>query len=148
MNYMYSNPQVSSLRRRVGVSVFSGVVIAVIGLVLEAIVDRHPIASMESADDLVIGILAALVVFAYEQRQYKATLNKIRVIAAMNHHIRNALQAISYAPYADQEKQIRLIADSVNRIQWALREILPGEVDENHQPAGELSEVSETKGES
>lgn len=144
---MHRNPQVSSLRRRVGVSVFSGVIIAVIGLLLESMVYQRPIASLESADDLVIGVLAALVVFAYEQRHYKATLNKIRVIAAMNHHIRNALQAISYAPYADQEKQIRLIADSVNRIQWALREILPGEVDENHQPAGEVSGVPETKGE-
>ena len=45
----------------------------------------------------------------------------------MNHHVRNALQAISYVPYAEQAKQILLIQQSVNRIQWALREILPGE---------------------
>jgi hypothetical protein len=45
----------------------------------------------------------------------------------MNHHVRNALQAISYSPYAEHEKQMKLIAESVSRIEWALREILPGE---------------------
>jgi hypothetical protein len=68
-----------------------------------------------------------LVVFVYEQRRHKAILNKVRVIAAMNHHVRNALQTIAYSPYTRQEEQIRLIGDSVNRIQWALREILPAE---------------------
>lgn len=124
---MYRNPQIPSLARRVGVSVGLGAVIAVVGSLLEAILDRHAIVGYESLDDIVIGILAAMVVFAYEQRRYKAMLNKIRVVAAMNHHIRNALQAISYAPYTEQEKQIKLIADSVKRIQWALCEILPAE---------------------
>jgi hypothetical protein len=40
--------------------------------------------------------------------------------------VRNALQAISYAPHAEQAKQIELIQQSVSRIQWALREVLPG----------------------
>jgi hypothetical protein len=51
---------------------------------------------------------------------------KIATISAMNHHVRNALQAISYAPYTEQAKQIQLIQQSVSRIQWALREVLPG----------------------
>jgi hypothetical protein len=46
----------------------------------------------------------------------------------MNHHVRNALQAISYVPYTEQAKQILLIQQSVNRIQWALQEILPGDL--------------------
>ncbi|MFI5104607.1 MAG: hypothetical protein ACHP79_06760, partial [Terriglobales bacterium] len=66
-------------------------------------------------------------VFTYEQRQYRATMEKIRVIAGMNHHVRNALQAISYAPYTEQAKQIKMISESVSRIEWALREVLPGE---------------------
>jgi hypothetical protein len=45
----------------------------------------------------------------------------------MNHHVRNALQTISYSPYTEQEKQIRMIAESVSRIEWALREVLPGD---------------------
>jgi len=53
----------------------------------------------------------------------------------MNHHVRNALQTISYVPYTEQAKQILLIQQSVNRIQWALNEILPGEgLEENLPP--------------
>jgi hypothetical protein len=51
------------------------------------------------------------------------------VIAEMNHHVRNALQAIALSPYAEKSKQIELIGESAERIQWALREILPGEVE-------------------
>jgi len=47
----------------------------------------------------------------------------------MNHHVRNALQSISLSPYADQAQQIQLLDESSRRIQWALREILPGEVE-------------------
>lgn len=124
---MYRNPEIPSLARRVGVSVFLGVIIAITGSLVEAMLARHALVGYESLDDIVIGIIAAIVVFAYEQRRHRAILNKVRVIAAMNHHVRNALQAISYAPYTEQEKQIQLISDSVNRIQWALREILPAE---------------------
>jgi hypothetical protein len=111
----------------VGISILLGVIIAMIGSIIEAILENHAIIGMESLDDIIIGILAAIVVFAYEQRRHRAILNKVRVIAAMNHHVRNALQAISYAPYTEQEKQIHLISESVQRIQWALREILPAE---------------------
>ena len=124
---MHRDPELRSLTRRVGVSILLGLFIAALGSVVEAMIEHHAIIAFESIDEIVIGITAALVVFAYEQRRHKAILNKVRVIAAMNHHVRNALQAISYAPYTEQKEQIRLIADSVYRIQWALREILPAE---------------------
>ncbi len=137
MNQMQANPQVRSLGKRIAVSAAIGLVVATSGSIMEGVVYHHSLASFEVADDIVIGLFTALVVFWYEQRQYRSTLNKIRVIAAMNHHIRNALQAISYAPCADQKKQIALIAESVDRIQWALREILPGEnVEGIDAPAG------------
>jgi len=125
---MYSNPAIPSLARRVGMSIALGIIIAAAGSILEAFLDHHPVVGYESLDDIFIGIIAALVVFWYEHRRYKATLNKVRVIAAMNHHVRIALQTISYAPYTEQVKQIKLIGEAVNRIQWALREILPAEV--------------------
>jgi hypothetical protein len=74
-------------------------------------------------------VLCGLLVFFYERRRYRAVLDKIRVIAVMNHHVRNALQAMSFAPYADQAQQIKVLDESSRRIQWALREILPGEVE-------------------
>ncbi len=123
---MYRNPKIPSLLRRVGVSVSLGLIIAAMGASLEMVISGHSFSWEEALDDVFIGIFAALVVFAYEQRRYRATLEKVQVIAAMNHHVRNALQAISYAPYTEQATQIKLVEESVSRIEWALREILPG----------------------
>jgi hypothetical protein len=124
---MYRNPQIPSLARRLGISLSIGLVFAMIGAGVEAAIGTHSLLSMDSFDDLLIGFLTAGVIFAYEQRRYRTTMEKVQMISAMNHHVRNALQAISYSPYAEHEKQMKLIAESVSRIEWALREILPGE---------------------
>ena len=124
---MYRNPQLPSLARRLGISLSIGLVFATLGATVEATIGTHSLVSINSFDDLLIGFLTAGVIFGYEQRRYRTTMEKIQMISAMNHHVRNALQAISYSPYAEQEKQIKLIAESVSRIEWALREILPGE---------------------
>jgi two-component sensor histidine kinase len=51
---------------------------------------------------------------------------RLEVIAEMNHHVRNALQVISLSTYSSaDQKQLAAIKESVNRIQWALREVLP-----------------------
>lgn len=66
------------------------------------------------------------------------TQQRLRTIAEMNHHIRNALQVISYAAISDRhEDSIELISRSVERIEWSLREVLPG-----YAP-GESKEASE-----
>lgn len=80
---------------------------------------------IEYADDLILGLLAGLLVFAYEQKRHNAMLKRIQVIADMNHHVRNALQAITLSRYAENAQQIELIDESAKRIQWALRELLP-----------------------
>ena len=54
---------------------------------------------------------------------------RLRTIAEMNHHIRNALQVITYATAAGKDDEsVELIRSSVERIEWALREVLPGHV--------------------
>jgi len=78
-------------------------------------------------DDISGAVLLGLVVFVYERRREKELLRKLRVIELMNHHVRNALQPVMYLPYShDQELQLNTIRDAVQRIDWALREILPG----------------------
>lgn len=79
--------------------------------------------------DAFAGVAAA--VFAtygfYLQRQREAEL-RLRVdrIVEMNHHVRNALQVIAYWSVADRDKrEMELIRQAVDRIEWALREILP-----------------------
>ncbi|MCI0350127.1 MAG: hypothetical protein L0Z53_11945 [Acidobacteriales bacterium] len=54
---------------------------------------------------------------------------RLKTIADMNHHIRNALQSIQFSAYSTKDQQtIRDISEAVERIQWALREVLPGRV--------------------
>src|SRR5438270_1721039 len=78
-------------------------------------------------DDISGAVLLGLVVFVYERRREKELLRKLRVIELMNHHVRNALQPVMYLPYShDQELQLNTVRDAVKRIDWALREILPG----------------------
>jgi hypothetical protein len=121
-------PKVPSLLRRVGFSFLLGFILFLLGALLEGFLNQHGISGKSIyIDDVVLGALAGLVVFGYEHRRSKDMAQKLAVISAMNHHVRNALQTISYVPYTEQAKQILLIQESVNRIQWALREILPGD---------------------
>ena len=78
-----------------------------------------------------VGIITGFVVFFYERQRHKSVVRNVRMITAMNHHVRNALQSIMYVPYSPtQADQVKVIQASVERIQWALREILPGEISE------------------
>ncbi|HET9281601.1 MAG TPA: hypothetical protein VFR24_06530 [Candidatus Angelobacter sp.] len=139
MMYRKLNPP--SLLRRTGVSFLLGFTVFVLGVLLENGLDKLGISGTSALlDDLLIGILAGCVVFAYELHQHKTILRQMRVIAEMNHHVRNALQPILYSPYVnEQAEQIRIIQESTKRIQWALREVLPG---------GEADEMPPHKGSS
>jgi hypothetical protein len=137
------------LLRRIGLSFLMGFGLFVLGALLQGVLGRRGLTGISIyVDDLVLGLLAGLVVFAYEQRRYKSMLEKIAVVSAMNHHVRNALQAISYAPYTEQAKQIQLIQQSVARIQWALQEVLPGAVDEAHRASMSAIASDDAKGRS
>lgn len=82
----------------------------------------------EGLSALIVSCLVAkLGSVLWQQRQL--TVARMQVIAEMNHHIRNALAPISLSMEAIENQQlIHLIRDGVNRIDWALREILPREV--------------------
>jgi hypothetical protein len=75
---------------------------------------------------IVTGLVARLAHMAHEQ--HRVTVARIQVIDEMNHHIRNALAPIALSMEAIENQQlIRIISDGVDRIDWALREILPRE---------------------
>ena len=62
--------------------------------------------------------------------------DRLHVIADMNHHIRNALQVITYATAVGKDDEsVELIRSSVERIEWTLREVLPGHVPAPTLPA-------------
>jgi len=58
------------------------------------------------------------------QRQ-EAALLRMQVISEMNHHIRNALGVIALTTDSmPNEECVRVISESVDQIEWALREVL------------------------
>lgn|SRR5579864_1666734 len=81
------------------------------------------------ADNILSGIIAGFLVLLYERRRQSELEKKVRTVRLMNHHVRNALQIISSASYSlDMPEQRTTVQDAVRRIEWALREVLPGEV--------------------
>lgn len=79
----------------------------------------------EGLSAVVVALLTAGLIHQANKRREAAML-RMQVIAEMNHHIRNALAAISLSTDAIQNQQsIRVICESVDRIEWALREVLP-----------------------
>lgn len=77
--------------------------------------------------NLTVGLIAAALVYvmSLRERQREEYVEcRLKVIADMNHHIRNALQVISYYGRKGDKPEARII-EAVERIQWALREVLP-----------------------
>jgi signal transduction histidine kinase len=79
----------------------------------------------EGLSAVVVALLTAGLIHQANLRR-EAALLRMQVIAEMNHHIRNALAAISLSADIIQNQQsIQVISESVDRIEWALREVLP-----------------------
>jgi len=79
----------------------------------------------EAVSAVVVSVLVAKLV-AVVHRQHQIMLARMQIISEINHHIRNALMAISASADLSQNQRCnRVISESVQRIDWALREILP-----------------------
>ena len=77
--------------------------------------------------NLLVGLVAAALVYVLSAREQQRQAHiecRLRVIAEMNHHIRNALQVITFYTRKGEKQEVGNV-EAVERIQWALREILP-----------------------
>jgi hypothetical protein len=84
--------------------------------------------------NMLTGVVAGFLYYQLgriERERRVVMQQRLKTIAEMNHHIRNALQVITYATSQDRADSVELIRTSVERIEWALREVLPG-----YLPAG------------
>ena len=134
----------SPLLHRAGYSFLLGFGIFLAGALLEVLLRQKGVTGRwELVDNCVTAVITGFLVFAYEKQRYKTLLRNLRVIAAMNHHVRNALQSVMKLPYSStQGEQIMLARESVNRIQWALQEVLPGESEQAQELPGEKQDDS------
>lgn len=122
------------------------VIVSAIGIVLDRLLLKEglPRLDMLIFSNGLTGLLAGGL-FWQMAREAKASRDlvaeRMKTIAELNHHIRNALQVIKFL--GGQKRtgldavQLQLINDSVNRIEWALREVLP------RYPIGDTSTPAE-----
>lgn len=77
--------------------------------------------------NIMVGLVGAALVYVLSLREHQRQQYvecRLRVIAEMNHHIRNALQVITFYSRQGQKQEVGIV-EAVERIQWALREVLP-----------------------
>jgi hypothetical protein len=128
-------PVESMWSRRSGLlSLLVAVVVSLIGIVLDRLLLQEglPRLDMLIFSNGLTGLFAGGL-FWQMAREAKASRDlvaeRMKTIAELNHHIRNALQVIKFL--GGQKRtgldavQLQLINDSADRIEWALREVLP-----------------------
>jgi hypothetical protein len=95
-------------------------------------------------NDFLSAAFVILLISSYEYRRKKRIRERLEVIQLMNHHVRNALQVIALSPHSKQrEEGVAMIQESVARIEWALREILPGGMPEELQEKEKLRSATQ-----
>ena len=109
-------------------------VVSVVGLLFDRLLIREgvPRFDMMAISNFLTGIVAGAFFWQArrldrERRQF--IRERLHTISEMNHHIRNALQVISFYSGKDRDEQtIAALGQAVNRIEWALSEVLPAEL--------------------
>jgi len=115
------------------ISCVVALIVSALGIVLDhtLIKEGLPRFGMLIISNGLTGIFAGGLFYqlAREERASRELVQaRMKTIAELNHHIRNALQVIRFL--GGQRSgldvvQLQLINDSVDRIEWALREVLP-----------------------
>lgn len=127
-----SEPKLSSLTRVLAIAIGVGVV----SFLATELMHRWLVPDLgrnrerwlaEAFSALIVTCLVAKLA-QIAREQHRSTIARIQVIGEMNHHIRNAIAPIALAADTiENQHLIRIISEGVDRIDWALREILPRE---------------------
>ncbi len=115
--------------------ILASIVFAVLVWVVDSAFDSLMIHFDSSRRELLFisGAMTAVVaggmmlwVLLLQRSRHIETEQRMQVIAEMNHHVRNALQVISYWGVQERDRQqLRFIHEAVDRIEWALSDVLP-----------------------
>lgn len=113
-------------------AVLVAVIVSVLGFLLDItlLTEGFPRRDLMFLSNLIIGLIAGWLFYQFarnEKHKREIMRQRIRTVADLNHHIRNALQVIRYAggsKTTQDATQLQLINEAVARIEWALREVL------------------------
>ena len=120
-------------------------VVSVVGLAFDRMLIHEgvPRYDLMAISNSLTGVVAGAFFWQARRRERERQMfirERLHTISEMNHHIRNALQVISFYSYQGQdEKTVAMLGQAVNRIEWALSEVLPGEL--NGKPESNVSRV-------
>jgi hypothetical protein len=123
-----------SRRNGILLALVLAVVVSAIGVLFDWLLVKEglPRLGMLILSNSVTGLFAGGLFYQLmrEERIHRELISaRMKTISELNHHIRNALQVIKF--WGAQQRssldamQLQLINDSVERIEWALREVLP-----------------------
>jgi len=109
-------------------------VVSIVGLTFDGLLLREgvPRYDLMAISNSLTGIVAGAFFWqakrlGRERRQF--VRERLHTISEMNHHIRNALQVISFYSGKNRDDQtMTTLSEAVNRIEWALSEVLPAEL--------------------
>jgi len=95
-------------------------------LLLQEGVPRFDVLLLANALTGLVAAALYLQVRARTQEKERLLEQKLETIAEMNHHVRNALQVVAfYGIKCDDNQAGKLINESIARIEWTLKEVLP-----------------------
>ena len=110
--------------------VLAALLLGVAMTMVQIAIDRMagPLPRTLLVSDIFVGLVTTAVTGAalgYHRRHVQAEHIRMQQVAEVNHHVRNALTAISLSVYAKNDPQLEKITrESIQRIDWALREVL------------------------
>jgi len=131
---------VPTTRHHLFLAVLAFVLVLIIGYGSDVFLKTHP--EWMIADDVMLAVAVGVVVFLYEKERGRILSERLRVIRDMNAFVRNELQVL-YACLDNPEKaRVPTIERSVERIDWALRELLPGG---QVQPGSPVEEIDRAR---
>ena len=120
-------------RHSLSLSILVVALVSLLGFGLDLLLVKEglPRRAMMIFSNTLTGLIAGWLFYSFachERSRRELMRQRMRTIAELNHHIRNALQVIKFCG-SDQANlgamQLQLIKESANRIEWALKEVLP-----------------------
>lgn len=103
-----------------------GLLWAVLGVAITQLLDQGlhvPPFWTDVLENLVVGFAVAFVFWSYENYRRQVSRRWAATVSELNHHIRNALQMITYSRYAPEEQQLHIVEEATIRIDAVLKEI-------------------------
>ena len=135
-----SNRSADSTLKSTILVVAVAIAVSVVGIVFDRMLMHEgvPRYDLMAISNSLTGVVAGAFFWQARRRERERQMfirERLHTISEMNHHIRNALQVISFYSYQEQdEKTVAMLGQAVNRIEWALSEVLPGELNRNSLP--------------